>query len=269
MNTVIRKKFNCYFAYIRIICAYFGYAYLVSLFTIFILIILAIFPQHIQIILLVTILIMLICFRFLFLKQEQNNFIVSKICWNFFNLLETKLNKVTRLCDNGLCDIFIKKVSFRRESLHDREFEYQEVYVDDEYVLKERNKRILAWMVDTKDTESEDFVYKIFIFYSLRINKFLVLLAFPEIVFIPVTLAFIQHSSLYALFFLTFIVTIFKKLSILRDDAVYIQGNLRYKYKSYILSVENISENVREMLSDISTESFRNILGALKIILSN
>ncbi len=166
-------------------------------------------------------------------------------------------------------EVFIREESYKKEYLYGKEIEYQEIYVRDKYVLKEKDKRIFAWIIDKRDTEREDFIYKIFIFYSLRVNKFLILLAFPEVIFIPVTLALAQNGSIYVLFLLTFIATSLKKLSILRDDALYIQGNLRYRYKGYIISIEQISENVVDMLHDIATESFRTVFSPLKVILGN
>ncbi len=259
MRISLPTKLCRYCIYILILCSYFGCVYIISVSTVFILLFFAINPQTIA------------CnpwFKGLVIALGFLTIVFSRFP-ELLQLVCDYISKLYMLCDKELYKVFIKKVSFKKESLHDKDIEYQEIYISDEYVLKEKDKRILAWIVDTKDTESEDFVYKIFIFYSLRINKFLVLLAFHEIVFIPITLAFIQHSSLYALFYLTFIVTIFKKLSILRDDALYIQGSLKYKYKSYILSVENISENVKEMLSDISSENLKNVLSALKFILGN
>ena len=250
-----------YCAYLFVLNTYFGLIYPLSVFTIFILLILAINPQTIASNFLFKVFLIPLSITIILLLIFPK--ILGFICSYASNI---------SIIPNGkklFKEIFIREESHKKEYLYGREIEYQEIYANDEYVLKEKDKRIFVWIIDKRDIEREDFIYKIFIFYSLRINKFLVLLAFPEVIFIPVTLALSQHGSLYVLFLLTFIITTFKKLSILRDDALYIQGNLKYRYKGYIISIENISENVVDMLHDIATESFRTVFSPLKVILGN
>jgi len=180
--------------------------------------------------------------------------LVAFLCKNF---LEAS-------CEKNFLDLFLFRNPIKKDKVEDeREVGYEEIFINDKYIFNEEMKRIVAWMRNFNDTISEKFIYKVFIFYALRKNKLLVLLAFPEILFILITPSLSQHGLIFILFLVMYILILFFKLKKLEEDAIFIQSVIKYIYRGYILS------DIIDMLRDIRKGEFRNIFDILRIILSN